>query len=210
MASGSLKSTIIGNVNVDFEIENRKYTNVKLHIMEDLCIDIILGMDFQNQHESITLQLGGRKPPLVICGLSTLKAEPPSLFNNLTSNCKPIAAKSRRYSMQDKKFIDQEVQRMLSEDIIERSNSSWRSQVVVTKDDYRKKRLVIDYSQTINTFTELDAYPLPIIDEHVNTIAKYKVFSKIDLKSAYHQVPINEKDKKYTAFEASGGLYQFK
>jgi len=79
--------------------------------------------------------------------------------------------------------------------------------VVVAKE--KKRRLVIDYSETINKFTQLDAYPLPRIDDHVNKIAQYKVFSKIDLKSAYHQVPLNQQDKKFTAFEANGALYQF-
>jgi len=43
----------------------------------------------------------------------------------------------------------------------------------------------------------------------VNKLAEYKVFSTYDLKSAYHQVPLRVSDKKYTAFEANGRLYQF-
>ena len=82
---------------------------------------------------------------------------------------------------------------MLREGIIEPSNSPWRAQVVVVKDK-KKERLEIDYSETINKFTELDAYPLPLISEYINNLAQYKVFSKIDLKSAYHQIPINKHD----------------
>ena len=210
MASGSLKSTITGYVNVSFTIEKNQYANIKLNVMDNLCMDVILGLDFQKQHESVTLKLGGKKPALLICGLSSMSAEPPSLFSNLSVDCKPIAAKSRRYNCHDRKFIAQEIDRMLKDDIIERSKSSWRSQVLVTKDEHRKKRLVLDYSQTINKYTELDAYPLPRIDDYVNDLAKYNYFSKIDLKSAYHQVSIREEDKKFTAFEANGGLYQFK
>ena len=44
----------------------------------------------------------------------------------------------------------------------------------------------------------------------VNTVAQYSVFSTIDLNAAYHQIPINDADKLYTAFEAAGGLYQLK
>ena len=68
--------------------------------------------------------------------------------------------------------------------------------------------MVIDCSQTINQFAQLDAYPLPRIDETVNKIAQYRVFSNIYLKSAYHQVPIKEEEKTYTAFEANHHLYQ--
>ena len=78
----------------------------------------------------------------------------------------------------------------------------------MTKDE-NHKRLAIDYSQTINRFTLLDAFPLPRISDMVNKIAQYRVFSTIDLRSAYHQVPLKDKDKPYTAFEARGNLYQF-
>ena len=187
-----------------------KYKNVTLKVMKDLCADVILGLDFQSKHESITLMLGGSKEPLVISGLTTLKTEPPSPFQNLTTNCKPIASKSRHYSDIDKKFISSEVQRLYIEGIIEPSTSPWRSQVFVTKNSRSKKRLAIDYSETVNRFTQLDAYPLPKVDELVNTIAKYKYFNTIDLKSAYHQIPIPEEDHHYTASEANGGLHQFK
>ena len=96
MASGAHSSLIKGRVTVDLKIEDINYTGVKLYIMEDLCMDIILGLDFQSRHQSVTLQLGGEKPPLVICGLSTLAVEPPSLFENLSPECKPVAAKSQR------------------------------------------------------------------------------------------------------------------
>ena len=83
--------------------------------------------------------------------------------------------------------------------------------MVVAKDplDRHKKRLCIDYSQTINQYTDLDAYHLPRIDDMVNDLAAYEVYSPFDLKSAYHQVPMKESDRKYTGFEANGRLYQF-
>ena len=62
--------------------------------------------------------------------------------------------------------------------------------------------MVIDYSQTINRFTLLDAYPLPCIDEQMN--------DAIDLKDAYYQIPLRDEEKCFTAFEAAGKLYQYK
>ena len=70
--------------------------------------------------------------------------------------------------------------------------------------------MCIDYSQTINQYTELDAYPLPRIDDMINNIAHYKVFSTFDLRNAYQQVPIVKDDRTYTGFEANGRLYQFR
>ena len=117
--------------------------------------------------------------------------------------------KSRKYSHEDQDFIKNETNRLLAGGIIEPSDSPWRAQVVVTKNKRHKKRLVIDYSQTINKYTNWDAYPLRNIEETVNKISQYRVFSTLDLKSAYHQVPIREHEKKYTAFEANKCLYQF-
>ena len=69
--------------------------------------------------------------------------------------------------------------------------------------------MVVDYSETINKYTQLDAYPFPKIDEMVYEIAQYKVFSTIDLCSAYYQIPLSEKDRIHTAFKADGKLWQF-
>ena len=66
--------------------------------------------------------------------------------------------------MAAKKFIETETNSMLKEGIIRPSNSPWKAQVLVTEEDNHKKRMVINFSQTINRFTELDAYPLPRID----------------------------------------------
>ena len=87
--------------------------------------------------------------------------------------------------MEDKGSIATKIDKLLQKGIIEPSDSPWRAQVVVTRSERHRKRLVIDYSETINRFTQLDAYPMPSIDDAVNQIAQYTVFSTIDLKSAY-------------------------
>ena len=77
---------------------------------------------------------------------------------------------------------------------------------MVTGLDSDRPRLVIDYSRTINKYTYLDAYPLPRMDDIALKVSKHKVYSTFDLKSAYHQIPILESDRPYTAFEADGKL----
>ncbi|XP_076037194.1 uncharacterized protein LOC143022734 [Oratosquilla oratoria] len=206
MASASLNTSSPGYVTVDLGHVNQNYPCVQLGVLKDLCCDVILGHDFQKQHKSVTFQYGGNKPSLRVtsnCALATADIEEPSLFPNLPQQCKPIAVKSRHYSEDDQLFISDQLSRLLSEGIIEPSISPWRAQVVVVKDplDRHKKRLCIDYSQTINQYTELDAYPLPRIEDMVHSLAKYKVFSTFDLKSAYHQISIKESERQYTAFE---------
>ncbi|CAB3981036.1 Retrovirus-related Pol poly from transposon [Paramuricea clavata] len=205
MATLASSVKICGTCIVNLVYQEQIYKDLSLSVLPGLCADLILGLDFQSQHQSY----GGSKPPLSVCSFSKLNMEPPEPFANLTSDCHPIATNSRRYSQEDTEFIDKEVTRLLEEGIIEPSQSPWRAQVVVTKDENHKKRLAIDYSQTINRFTLLDAFPLPNISEMVNEIAKYRVFSTIDLWSAYHPLPLKDEDKPYIAFEARNGLYQF-
>lgn len=210
MAATSLSTAISGCCIETLSVQDRMYADVKLSVLPYLCSDLILGHDFLKQHEKVTVDFGGSEPPLNLCGLNVLDVSPPSLFENLTPNCVPVATKSRRYSEEDQAFIHSETERLLAEGVIEPSSSPWRAQVVVTVNERHKKRMVIDYSQTINRFTLLDAYPLPRIDDVVNKVAKYRHFSTIDLKSAYHQIPIRESDKVYTAFQSGHNLYQFR
>ena len=208
MAAGDIRLPVIGYCLVNIELQNRRYENVRVSVLRDLCTDLILGTDFQSRHSKLVIEYGGPEPPLTFCALTAMNTEPPRLFEHLTANYKPIRTKYRRHSVKDRIFMESEIKRMLSEGIIEPSHSPWRAQALVSRDG-EKPRMVIDYSQTVNKFTPPDAYPLPRIDDTVNEIAKFKVMSTFDLRSAYHQVPLNSEDKKFTAFQSGGKLYQF-
>jgi predicted aspartyl protease len=208
MASSSHVTPITSFCKVKVQLNNNSYSNVKLNVLPDSCADIILGHDVLNQHSGLHISFGGSKPTLEICAVACANIEPVSLFEHLNPNCRPIAVKSRRYSIEDEKFIATEIEQMLKDGIIEESKSPWRAQPLVVQGTHRK-RLVIDFSQTINRYTFLDAYPVPSIEKVVSEVAKYDTHSTIDLKSAYFQIPIKPEDKPYTAFEANGKLWQF-
>ena len=210
MANTSLTSNTSGHCFINLELQGHIHQGIKISVLPALCADIVLGHDVLNHHSSLEMKFNGDKPPIKLCCVSQAKVEPPSLFTNLSPNCRPVATKSRKHSAEDEAFIQVEVLKLLNDDVIEESQSPWRAQVLVTRNERHKKRLVIDYSQTINRFTYLDAYPLPSIEEIINKVSQAKFFSTIDLKSAYHQVPIRESEKQYTAFEANGRLYQFR
>jgi len=226
LALTSAESRTLGSCNLSIFMRGCTYNNVRLEILKCLCSDIILGYDFQKLHNSVTFNFGGSKPDLVVTGndgnIAALinknvnikefaRVKPPSLFQNLSDTVKPIVTKSRSFNKDDRKFIENELRSLLEEGKIQKSCSPWRAQVLVAKDEYdrHRQRLCMDYSQTINLFTHLDAYPLPRIDDMVNKLSKYKVFSTYDLKSAYHQIPLLECERKYTAFECLGDLYEF-
>ena len=138
------------------------------------------------------------------------RSTPVKLFQYLHNDCRPIATKERRYSWQDKSFISSEIKRLLADGLIEPSNSPWRSQPLVVTQDNHKKRMVIDYSRTINKFTFVDSYPLPKMHDVVQKVAQYKIYSTLNMSSAYHQVEIPACDRMYTAFQAEGSLWQWK
>lgn len=210
MASTSLVSPIKEHVIVDLKMKDNFYKQVKLLVIEKLCTDVLIGHDIMKLHTNITVGFGGPRPPFSVCNVACANVEPPQLFEHMTKDCRPIATRTRRFFGEDEKFIQSEIHSLLKDDVIEASSSPWRAQVLITKNENHKKRLVIDYSQTVNKFTLLDAYPLPEIETLVSKVARYDTFSSLDLSSAYHQIPILEHEKKFTAFEADGQLYQFK
>ena len=226
MANTSFHSKSMGVCREKFTVRGHEYQGLELSILPDLCADVILGKDFLKLHESVTFEYGGSLPPLVLAtlsepkypdiihslvlaGIGTLNIQPPALFEHKHPDIKPIRAKRRRYSHEDTIFIKHEVERLLSQGIIEPSTSPWRAQCVITRNENHKKRLCIDYSETINRFTYVDAYPLPLIPDVINQIAQYNVHSTVDMESAYNQIEISDEDKPLTAFEANGCLYQF-
>ena len=70
--------------------------------------------------------------------------------------------------------------------------------MVAENEQSRKHQMVIDHSSTINRYISLDAYPLPQIEDIVLELSKYKVFTTIALKSAYHQIELNPRDREFT------------
>ena len=159
MATGDLVKETQGYILVDLEYKGMLYRNIKLSVLSNLCAEIILGHDFLGLHQSIEIPFDGDREPVSFCNLAAAKIEPPTLFENLTEGWKPIATKSRRHNKPDADFIESEVQRLLKEGIIEPSHSPWRAQVLVIAPVGHKKRMVVDYSQTVNKYTQLDAYP---------------------------------------------------
>ena len=127
----------------------------------------------------------------------------------LATECKTNCNKVTTLQGHDEDFMRKETKSLLEKGIIQESFSPWRAQAFVVHGTH-KPRMVIDYSDTINKYTDhVDAYPIPRIEDILNKAAKFKYFSKIDLRSAYHQIPLKVEDRQYTAFEVNGKLYEF-
>ncbi|UYV83281.1 PRKCI [Cordylochernes scorpioides] len=97
---------------------------------------------------------------------------------------------------------------MLRDGIIRPSSSPWSFPVILVKKRDGKYRFCV-YYRKLNEVTVKDVYPIPRIDEVLDTLQGSKYFSAIDLKSGYWQVEVEEKDKEKTAFTTAHGLYEF-
>jgi len=190
-------------------VENNEYSDVTLNVLDNITTDVMIGKKIFKEHDSVTFTFEGHRPPLTLNALKKMSVPFPKPFSHLSENCRPVADKPRKYSQADLHFIRDETQRLLSDDLIEPSNSPWRAQVLVATEQSGKRRMVIDYSRTISRFTQLDAYPLPRIDEIVE-LAQYRVFTTVDLKSTYHQLELNPRDRDFTAFQSGKALYQWR
>ena len=125
-----------------------------------------------------------------------------------TGSTRPIRCNPRKLSPKKIKIQQELVDKMLEEGQIEHSVSAWSAPtVLVTKKD-GTTRFCVDYRR-LNNSTKKDAFPLPRIDDSLNSLSGQSWFSTLDLASGYWQVRLSEDAKPKTAFVTHSGLFQF-
>jgi hypothetical protein len=101
-----------------------------------------------------------------------------------------------------------QLQELLDKGYIRSSSSPWGSPALFVKKKDGSLQMCVDY-RPLNAVTIKNKYPLPRIDVLFDQLAGAKVFSKIDLRSGYHQIKIRESDIPKTSFSTRYGLYEF-
>ena len=125
-----------------------------------------------------------------------------------TGDAQPFKMPYRRLPLAKKRVVEEQVKTMLEQKVITPSSSPWSSPVqMVTKKD-GTIRFCIDYRK-LNGVTKKNAYPLPRIDETLDSLGGNQWFCTLDLQSGYWQIAMKEEDKEKTAFTSHIGLYQF-
>ncbi|XP_062088884.1 uncharacterized protein LOC133795448 [Humulus lupulus] len=112
------------------------------------------------------------------------------------------------YKEQKLKPEDVPLQELLDYKFIRPSFSPWGAPVLFVKKKDGTMRMCIDYRE-LNKLTVKNKYPLPRIDDLFDQLQGRRVFSKIDLRSGYHQLKIREEDVPKTAFRTRYGHYEF-
>ncbi len=98
---------------------------------------------------------------------------------------------------------------MLRLDVIEPASSEWSSPVVIVPKPDGRWRFCVDYRR-LNAMSLKDSYPLPRMEECIDSLGDAKFFTTLDCNWGYWQIPIREEDRDKTTFTCHSGTFRFK
>ena len=102
----------------------------------------------------------------------------------ITEDVHPIKRNAYRTAPKENEFIKSEIDEMLEQDLIQPSTSPWSFPVVIVKKKNGKFRFCVNY-KPLNDVTKKDNYPLPRIDEILDSLNGAQLFTTLDLASGY-------------------------
>ena len=120
----------------------------------------------------------------------------------------PIAKRPYRMGVNELAELKKQIRELLDKGYVQPSSSPWGAPVLFVEKKDGTQRMCIDY-RSLNEVTIKNKYPLPRIDDLFDQLKGACVFSKIDLRSGYHQLRIRRTDIPKTAFVTRYGLYEF-
>ncbi|XP_016173118.1 uncharacterized protein LOC107615580 [Arachis ipaensis] len=127
---------------------------------------------------------------------------------DLVPGAGPISIAPYRMSPLELAELKKQLNELLGKKFIHPSVSPWGAPVLLVKKKDGGMRLCVDYRQ-LNKITIKNKYPLPRIDDMMDQLRGATVFSKIDLRSGYHQIRVKESDIPKTAFRTRYGHYEY-
>src|SRR5690606_23457138 len=120
----------------------------------------------------------------------------------------PPSRPTYQLSLTEMDELKRQLDDLLQHGFIRPSKSPYGAPVLFVRKKEGDLRMCVDY-RALNKQTIKNTYPLPRIDELLDRLHGAQVFSKIDLRSGYHQIRIHEGDVHKTAFRTRYGLYEF-
>ncbi|GJR13039.1 putative reverse transcriptase domain-containing protein [Tanacetum coccineum] len=129
-------------------------------------------------------------------------------YQNTESIYGALARAPYRLAPSEMKELSEQLQELSDKGFIRPSSSPWGAPVLFVKKKDGSFRMCIDYRE-LNKLTVKNRYPLPRIDDLFDQLQGSSVYSKIDLRSGYHQLRVREQDIPKTAFRTRYGHYEF-
>jgi hypothetical protein len=120
----------------------------------------------------------------------------------------PIAKRPYRMSVGELEKLKKQLKELLDKGYIRPSSSPWGAPIIFVEKKDGTQRMCVDY-RALNEVTIKNKYPLPRIEDLFDQLKGAKVFSKIDLRSGYHQLRIRPSDIAKTAFTTRYWLYEY-
>lgn len=127
----------------------------------------------------------------------------------LLPGSQPVSRPLTRMSPKELDILKTSLTELMDKQFIETSSSPWGANVVFASKKDGEVRLCYDYRQ-LNKLTVKNRYPLPRTDELFDRMHGAQYFSKLDLRSGYHQIRVAPEDVRKTAFRTRYGSYQFR
>ncbi|GJV85292.1 putative reverse transcriptase domain-containing protein [Tanacetum coccineum] len=127
---------------------------------------------------------------------------------DLVPGAAPVARAPYRLAPSEMKELSEQLKELSDKGFIRPSSSPWGAPVLFVKKKDGSFRMCIDYRE-LNKLTVKNRYPLPRIDDLFDQLQGSSVYSKIDLRSGYHQLRVREEDIPKTAFRTRYGHYEF-
>jgi hypothetical protein len=120
----------------------------------------------------------------------------------------PISKRPYMMSIEELKELKEQLTELQEARYICPSSSPWGALVVFVQEKDGSQRMCV-YYRSLNDVTVKNKYPLPRIEDLFDQMRGARVFSKIDLRSGYHQMKIRQSDIPKMAFSTQYGLYEF-
>ncbi|GJV67473.1 putative reverse transcriptase domain-containing protein [Tanacetum coccineum] len=211
----TLEVEIIGN---EIVVVSKVYRDVEIEIDDSVfkidlipivlgAFDIVIDMDWLDSAKDVPIVI-----EFLVVFPKDLSGIPPDrqveFRIDLIPGATPIAKTLYRLAPSEMKELMSQLQELLNKGFIRPSSSPWGAPILFVKKKDGSMRMCIDYRE-LNKVTVKNVYPLPRIDDLFDQLRGERWFSKIDLRSGYHQLKVREEDIPKMYFRMSYGHYEF-
>ncbi|GJW99512.1 putative reverse transcriptase domain-containing protein [Tanacetum coccineum] len=198
LADGRVVSTNTVLKGCTFNLVNHIF-EIDLMPIELGTFDFIIGMDWLVKHDVV-----------IVCGekVVCIPYRNKMLIVESDKWVAPVARAPYRLAPPEMRELTVQLQELLEKGFIRPSSSPWGALVLFVKKKDGSFRMCIDYHE-LNKLTVKNRYPLLRIDNLFDQLQGSSVYSKIDMRSGYHQLRIKEEDIPITAFKTRYGHFEF-